>query len=78
MLVRPDVVHEGCAWRCGSSLDDVDRWPSAGVPKQWGETDWRPVLQPLGAELELQPLEAELQHYLVLQTAEVDVETPEA
>jgi hypothetical protein len=32
------------------------------------------VLQPLGAELELQPLEAELQRYLVLQTAEADVE----
>ena len=65
MLVQPGVVHEGCAWKC--SLDVVDRWPSAGVPYQRGEADRRPVLQPLGAELGLQPLilEAELQYYSV-------------
>ena len=48
VLVRPNVLHVGCAWRCRSSLSGCYLpVPSAGVPMQRGEADWRPVLQPL-------------------------------
>ena len=49
VLVRPNVLHVGCAWRCRSSLSGCYLpVPLAGVPMQRGEADWRPVLQPLG------------------------------
>jgi hypothetical protein len=48
VLVRPNVLHVGCAWRCRSSLSGCYLpVPLAGVPMQRGEADWRPVLQPL-------------------------------
>ena len=48
VLVRPNVLHVGCAWRCIRSLSGCYLpVPLAGVPMQRGEADWRPVLQPL-------------------------------